>query len=122
MSQTAALDSRLDSPIARATARVLARVPPPSGRPFSVQTYFARVNWSGPVKTVQPAAPIPRSRQTKVSQYLAQVNWSGAPIMTTTTKRPSAAELLDLALLENVFDAHEANHQDVSIGDFSDFI
>jgi hypothetical protein len=114
MSQTAALDS----PIALATARVLGRVPFPPAQPSSVQSYFARVNWSGPVKTVQPAAPIPRSRQTKVSQYLAQVNWSGA----ATTKRPSAAELLDLALLENVFDVDGANHQDISIGDFSDFI
>jgi hypothetical protein len=114
MSQTAALDS----PIALATARVLGRVAPLPGHPSSVQTYFARISWSGPVQPVQPVEPVLRSHQTKVSQYLAQVNWSGA----ATTKRPSAAELLDLALLENVFDVDGADHPDVSIGDFSDFI
>jgi hypothetical protein len=112
----------------------------PDWQQVAVKQFFAQVMWQPPAHP-QVEAAIAQAITTEadpaivefagatpkltlsmpVSAYFSNFDWRGQPPLTRRANpRPSAEALLDLDLLDNVFQA-EGKEADVSIGDFSDF-
>jgi hypothetical protein len=114
--------------------------PMPDWQQVSVQQFFAQLRWQPPAPPkaaaaiapaitdatdttiVEFAAATPKlTLSMPVNAYFRNFDWRGQPqVSRRASSRPPAEALLDLDLLDNVFQA-EGKDANVSIGDFSDF-